>query len=282
MLYLLTAILSSASMALALRFFKGREGNRYGILLGNYLTCIALALALTPSGTTVFSASSTTLVLGAITGFFYVAALVGMQTSIPRNGTGLSSAFARLGLLVPLALSILIYGETPGPLRYIGVALVLAALVLIHGSSGESGTKRGSFVLLLLTLLFSGCADAMSKVFEQLGNPAENTHFFFWLFLTALLFSVGLAILEWRRAGKRLRRQELLAGVAVGVPNYFSSFLLLRAVQSLPAFLVYPVFSTGTILLVLLAGALFFKEQLTKRQIAGMALILAALVLLNI
>lgn len=282
MLYLITAILSSASMALALRFFKDREGNRYGILLGNYLTCIFLALVLTPRGTTVFAASSTTLLLGGVTGFFYVAALVGMQTSIPRNGTGLTSAFARLGLLVPLAMSILIYGETPGPLQYVGVGLVLAALVLIHGSAGEGGAKGGGFLLLLLTLLFSGCADAMSKVFEQLGDQAENTHFFFWLFLTSLLFTVALTVREWRRTGKKPRWQELLAGAAVGVPNYFSSFLLLRSVQSLPAFLVYPVYSTGTILLVLLAGALFFRERLTKRQAIGAGLILAALVFLNI
>ncbi len=282
MLYLLTAILCSASMALALRLFKGREGNRYGILLGNYLTCILLAALLTPRGQSVFAVSSRTLLLGGITGFFYVAALVGMQTSIHRNGAGLSSAFARLGLLVSLAVSILFFGERPSPVQLVGVALVIAALVLIHGTTGEGGGKRGGFLLLLLTLLFSGCADAMSKVFEQLGDAGENTHFFFWLFSTALLFTVGLAVREAVRSGKKLRWQELLAGIAVGIPNYFSSYLLLRALQKLPAFLVYPVYSTGTILLVLAAGALFFRERLTKRQTIGAALILAALVLLNI
>lgn len=282
MLYLLTAILSSASMALALRFFKGREGNRYGILLGNYLTCIVLAAVLTPRGQSVFAVSPTTLLLGGITGFFYVAALVGMQTSIHRNGTGLTSAFARLGLLVSLAVSILLFGERPSPIQLVGAALVIAALVLIHGTTGEGTGKRGGFLLLLLTLLFSGCADAMSKVFEQWGDAAENTHFFFWLFLTSLLFTVALAIREGVRTKKKLRWQQLLAGVAVGIPNYFSSYLLLRALQSLPAFVAYPVYSTGTILLVLLAGMLFFRERLTKRQAIGAGLILAALVLLNI
>ena len=282
MLYLLTAILSSASMALALRFFKGREGNQYGILLGNYLTCIVLAAVLTPKGQSVLAVSPTTLLLSGITGFFYVAALVGMQISIHRNGAGLSTAFARLGLLVSLTVSILLFGERPSPIQFVGVALVIAALVLIHGTTGEGTGKRGAFLLLLLTLLFSGCADAMSKVFEQWGSAEENSHFFFWLFLTSLLFTVALTIREGLRTKQRLRWQQLLAGVAVGIPNYFSSYLLLRALQSLPAFVAYPVFSTGTILLVLLAGALFFKERLSKRQALGAALILAALVFLNI
>ena len=282
MLYLILAVAASAAMAIVLKCFRNQKGNRYGILLGNYLTCILLAALLTPGGQSVLAVSPRTLGLGAVTGFFYVAALVGMQTSVHRNGAGLTSAFARLGLLVSLGVSILLFGERPAILQLLGIALVLAALLLIHGTTEESGGKGGGFLLLLLTLLFSGCADAMSKVFEQWGDPAENTRFFFWLFLTALVFTAGLAVRERLRAGKKLRWQEVLAGVAVGVPNYFSSFLLLRAIQSLPAFVAYPVYSTGTILLVLLAGAVFFRERLTRRQIVGICLILAALILLNL
>ena len=75
---------------------------------------------------------------------------------------------------------------------------------------------------------------------------------------------------------------ELLAGVIVGVPNYYSSYLLLRALQQLPAFLVYTLFSTGTILLVMLFSLIFFKERLNKRQLFGIVLIFGALILLNI
>ena len=180
-----------------------------------------------------------------------------------------------------LLVSILWFGERPGPLQLLGVLLVLAALVLIRGGD-EGGRAKKGFWLLLLTLLCSGGADAMSKVFEQLGDPSQSTHFFFWLFLTALLLTAGLALAERLRRGKRLLLRELAAGVAVGVPNYFSSWLLLLALQRLPAFLAYPVYSTGTILLVLGAGALLFRERLTRRQGVGIGLILAALVLLNL
>ena len=281
MLFLLLAILSSASMALALRFFRDPAGNRYGIILGNYLTCILLAALLTPREQSLLQTSPATLWMGVVSGLFYVAALVLMQSSVHRSGAGLSSAFARLGLLVSLLVSILWFGERPGPVQLLGVLLVLAALVLIRGGD-EGGRAKKGFWLLLLTLLCSGGADAMSKVFEQLGDPSQSTHFFFWLFLTALLLTAGLALAERLRRGKRLLLRELAAGVAVGVPNYFSSWLLLLALQRLPAFLAYPVFSTGTILLVLGASALFFRERLSRRQGLGVGLILAALVLLNL
>ena len=68
----------------------------------------------------------------------------------------------------------------------------------------------------------------------------------------------------------------------MGIPNYFSSFLLLRSLQNLQAVLVYPTYSTATILLVIALSALLFRERLTRRQLPGILLILMALVLLNL
>ena len=59
--------------------------------------------------------------------------------------------------------------------------------------------------------------------------------YFFFVFLTAAVLSAVLAVMEYRRTGKRILLPELAAGVAVGIPNYFSSYLLLKALVSLPA-----------------------------------------------
>lgn len=285
MLVLLLAMLSSASMALVLKLFREPQGNRYGLLLGNYLTCILIALLLMPDRSLILSGRPVTLVCGAVGGLLFVAGLVTMQSSVRLNGASLSAAFAKLGLLVSLILSLVCFGERPGLVRILGVLLVIPALLLIHADrSGDSDNEGGarSFPLLLLTLLAGGSADAMAKVFEQLGDRAEDGLYFFWLFLTAAIFTALLAVWERRRSGRRILPRELAAGVAVGVPNYFSSYLLLRALEKLPAFLVYPVFSAGTIVLVTLLSALLFREKPGKMQRIGLLFILAALVLLNL
>jgi len=277
--YLIIAILCSASMALVLKFFGEQGGNRYGLILGNYITCIVISFLMIKDKGILLSLSPETIICGMLCGAFFVAGLVTMQSSIPVNGTTLSSAFARLGLVVSLAVSILYFGERPGALQIVGLIIVFAALVLLNGATTEAA---GSFGLLILTLLAGGCADTMAKVFERVGKREEDTAYFFVLFVTAFLITSVLAYIEYRRTGKKLTLKELAAGVAVGVPNYYSSYLLLQALVYLPAFLVYPVFSTGTILVVMLFSALLFKERPTKRQTAGLGLILAALVLLNI
>ena len=288
MIYLLLAILGSAAMTLVMKTFRAQKGNRYGLILGNYITCVALGLALLPSKASLLSPSRVTLLCGMAGGLLYVAGILSMQTSIRVNGAILTAAFSKLGLLVSLALSILCFGERPTLLQGAGILLVLSAMVLINpresGAPGKTGGRQGgrSFLLLIVTLLACGSNDAMAKVFEAVGSPSEDKLFFFFLFLTAALFSALLAAVEYRRTKKRIYWREMAAGAAVGVPNYLSSLLLLKALQRLPAVLVYPSFSTGAILAVTAASALLFRERPARRQLLGLGVILAALILLNL
>ena len=68
----------------------------------------------------------------------------------------------------------------------------------------------------------------------------------------------------------------------IGVPNYYCSRFLLKALLKMPAVVAYPTSSVGGIVLVSLAGLFLFKERLSKRQWTAIGLILIALVLLNI
>ena len=267
-------------MALVLRCFSAQRGNRYAILLGNYLACVVIAL-LSLHGRGVLTADRATILCGVVTGVLYVLNLVTMQSSIRASGAALTSAFAKLGLLVTLTVSILLFRETPSLGQLLGIALVLAAIVLISSRDDKAPGSAPHVPLLLLTLLTGGCGDVMSKVYEQLGPGGEEPVFFLFLFGTAALFTALLSLLERRRTGKPFLLREAAAGIAVGIPNYFSSYLILLVLQRLPAFVTYSVYSTGTILLVLALSAVLFHEKLSRRQLLGIALILAALVLLN-
>lgn len=283
MRYLIFAILSSASIALVLKLFRAQKGNRYGILLGNYLTCVLIALLSMPDRGKILHGSMLTLCFGAIAGVFFVAALVFMQSSIKANGATLTTAFTKLGLIVTLILSFAWFRERPGMFQLCGIGLVLAALVVMHfGGSRSASAKDGKgVVLLLLTMLGGGLGDSAAKVFEHYGNASESVLYFFWLFCTACVITAALALITYQRTKKRVLIMELLAGCIVGVPNYYSSFFLLKALQRLPSYLVYTVFSTGTIILVMIFSLIFFKERLSRRQLIGVFLIFSALALLN-
>ena len=66
------------------------------------------------------------------------------------------------------------------------------------------------------------------------------------------------------------------------MPNDLSSLLLLKAVTKLPAYVVYPCYRVGAVLVVCVVSILFFKDRLTKHQAFVCGVILAALILLNV
>lgn len=279
MLNLLLAILSSAMVSITMRLSETKVKNNIGVLCINYLMCLGLAWGDTGFGELFPREEGLALArsLGGINGILYLAGFVLLQFNIRKNGVVLSSIFMKLGLLVSMLVSVLFFREMPEMLQWLGFVLAVAAIILINyqPGSGGAGSKWG----LLLALLVGGTADSMSKVFEELGNPALSGHFLMYTFFIAFAFCVALNFcrkLGW--PGKR----EWLFGLLIGIPNFFSAKFLLGALETIPAVIVYPVNSVAAILVVTMAGVLLFRERLEKRQWVALVLILAALVLLNL
>lgn len=282
MIELIFALICSASMAIALRLSGRLNGSRYGLLVGNYLTCVLMAWLSLPEKAVIPAngAMWTAMAAGVFNGFIFLADLLLFQLNIRKNGAVLATTFSKLGILIPVGASILFLGERPTVLQAAGMVLVLVAILLIHLEKGEA---RASFKTgLLLLLLFYGIGDGMAKVFEYIGERQYDALFLFYTFITALILSSALFAAELRREKKRWRPAELISGITVGVPNYLSSLLLLKAVTKLPAYVVYPCYSVGAVLVVCLVSILFLKDRMTKHQALGCGVILAALVLLNI
>ena len=280
MIYLILAVLCSASMAIALRLGQTFSKNQYGILFGNYLTCTITAFLLLPDKNLIPAGGGTAAAAGLADGVIFLATLVLMQRSIGKNGAVLSAAFSKLGIMLPVAASILLLGERPTVLQTIGMALVVAAILVINLEKGEH--KIASKPLLLLLFIVSGSADGMSKVFETIGERQFDALFLFYTFLTALVLCGVLLAVSRKKGGGPLQKGDLLAGIFVGIPNYFSTSLLLAAVARMPACLAYPCFSVGTILVVSFVSVLLLKDRMSRRQAAGCGLIMGALVLLNL
>lgn len=276
MIYLLLAIACSAALSIVMRLSEGRVKSDTGMIATNYLTCIVIAYCMIGSDGIIPTgeAAPRTLGMGLVGGFFYMSSLLVMKYNIRKNGIVLPVIFQKLGLLVPLAMSILLFGERPTAVQVIGFAVSVAAIVLINYEKGHL-----AFNLPLLFLLFAdGLAAAMSKVYDVFGVPELENHFLLFTFGSAFAFSILVVILKKERPGL----PELLFGMLIGLPNFFASRFTLKALASIPAVIVYPSRGVGVILIITLTGLVFFKERLKKRQWIALALILASLVLLNI
>ena len=277
MLSLLLAILSSAAISVIMRLSTDRVKGRTGMLAVNYFACLILAaihtgfVRLVPADPGLPAAMG----LGFLNGFLFLAGFVLLQSNTKRNGVVLSSIFMKLGLLVPVVLSVAVFREMPTVVQILGFCAAVVAIVLINY---EKGGKSGSRWGLLILLLAGGSCDAMAKIFEEIGPDSLSAQYLFYTFVVAFLLCLGLAV--WKKEAFGFR--EAAFGLLLAVPNFYSARFLLDSLKTVPAVIAYPTYSVGTILTVTLAGLLLFKERLSRRQWIALAIILCALALLNL
>ena len=278
MLYLILAIMSSTMISVVMRLSSDKISANLSMLAVNYLICAVLGAGYAGFDLWLPAATgfSLTVGLGVLSGVLYLSGFVMLQRSIRKNGIVLSSIFMKLGLLVPIGMSLLMFHEIPTPAQILGFFIAVCAIVLINLKK-DADAKGFGLGLIALLLVGGGC-DAMSKVFEVYGPANLSEQFLFYTFAVAFLLCAGIAAYGKERPGLR----ELMFGTLIGIPNFFSAKFLLLALGRLPAVVVYPSFSVATLLCITLAGVAVFRERLGKLQWVALTAIVAALVLLNI
>lgn len=278
MLLLLSSIICSAMISVVMRLSQGKIRAKTSLLAANYLTCMACGWFFLTEKTLLPTAqgSSLTLIMGTLNGCIYLASLKLSQYNIRTNGVVLSSVFSKIGdLMVPFVVAVALFGERPLPFQIFGAALALGAIIAMNY---EGGQKAGKMLPLLILFGVDGLAGAMSKIYGEVGSAELSPHFLWYTFGVAFLLCVVILLANKERPGI----WELLFGIGIGVPNFFSSRFLLRALETIPAVVAYPVRSVGSITLVALAGIFLFRERLQSRQWLAIGAIVIAVVLLSI
>lgn len=277
MIFLILAMVSSMLVSVVMRLSEGRSQNRITMLAVNYLVCTVLSALF--AGTTDFfpreAGLPAALWLGIVSGVMYLAGFLLLQWNIARNGVVLPATFMKLGVVVPTILAMTVFGEAPKWTQLVGFALALAAIIMIQGRGGQEARSTWGLIVLLLV---GGLTDSLSKVYEQVGSSALEDHYLLYTFAVAMLLCIGLCV--YKHQG--IAMKDVLFGVAIAVPNYFSARFLLLSLSHVPAVVAYPSYSVGTIVLVAMAGVLVFREKLSRRKLAALGVIMAALILLNV
>ena len=316
MFFLLLAVISNALLMIILRFYEEKPGNNMIMFLANYIVCVLVSAVIgfrdgLPAALTTARGAQIgfALLVGLISGCFFLSGFLVSQKSIRENGVVLSALFSKLGVLVPTLMAVLIYHDQPGTCAVIGFALALAAIFVINSdgigavsadisenitgqiaagtaanSSGGSTAAsavlpgRGRKLLLISVLLVGGFTDSMTNIFDKGGAAELKDLFLLITFLTAGVLSAVVSLIR----GQHFTKRDFCWGIVLGIPNYFASFFFLLALKSVPAVIAYPVNSAGALLAVSTAGVLIFREKIDRRKRIGLILILAALILLNL
>ena len=292
MIYLILAVVSSSLISIFMRLSENHIKNEMGMFMVNYALCAVLAVGFMERSSMAILLGThdqyLTVIIGIITGAFFLGGFLFLKYNMKHNGIVLSSTFMKLGVLIPTIMAIVVFGETPSIMQIGGIAIAIAAIIIINiekepqkedGVTSIEDTSNGGNkkILLLVLLLLGGLGDSMSNIFDKIGPSDGKDGFLLLTFFTALVITTVIVVF----GKKKICKADIIFGLLVGVPNYFSARFLLASLGSLEAVIVYPTFSVGTMVMVTMVGVLAFHEKISKQKGIALGLIAVAIALLN-
>lgn len=185
------------------------------------------------------------------------------------------------GPLLAVVFAIILLGERPSILALAGAAVVIAGVVVI-GLAGRgtaiAGSRAGVLYGLVIGVLIATYTLWDSAAVTVGGQPAVGLYWGSVLFQFLLLAPVAL---HSRATLLQTGRRHWVAILTVGVLAPLAYILILLAIQMAPVSIVAPAREVSVVL-VGLAGWLFFREPHPVQRLCGAAVVLAGIALLAV
>jgi drug/metabolite transporter (DMT)-like permease len=287
LIYLLLSILASTIIFIIFKLFEKFQINIFQAIVVNY--CIAFTTGiLSYNGTITISQLPNldwfyyTLILGAL--FIIVFNLMAITTQ--KSGLSVVSVATKMSVVVPVLFGLLYYNESLGTVKLIGIAIALIAVYLTSNKSKqEISVNRKSIVLPILVFIGSGIIDTSIKFLEDTYVANNDVPLFSAIiFLAAAVIGFIFIIIQIIRGSFKFEFKNIIAGICLGVPNYFSIYFLVQTLRSdiLESSGIFAINNVSIVALSTFAGIFIFKEKLIRKNWIGIALAILSIVLISI
>ena len=219
---------------------------------------------------------------GISTSVFVVTWLIAVRTS----AYVLMNVFLMLGVIVPMVLGSVCYGEAIHWNQWVGLVVLLVATLLL--CSYNNGIKQKLTGKAFLVLLISGLANGVTSFSQKMlkyevpGGSAAVFNFYTYVFSAA---SLALVLLVYRRSAEEKAQPSPIPSimgylVVMAISLFLNSFFLTKA-NSIPSAILYPLERGVSMILSGLMAALLFKEKMTVKAIVGLILAFIGLLIIN-
>lgn len=283
MIDLALSVLSSTLIFVAFKLFDTYKVQTLYAIITNYVVACLVGLFLYEGNVNVAQLTSTSWYWGPIAlGVLFITIFNLMAKSTQVSGVSVTSVATKMSLVIPVVVGVVIYKEELSLLQIIGIVLALLAVYLSSQKEKGITINRKDLLLPLLVFLGSGIIDTSIKYFEEKHLtdqeiPIFSSMVFGCAALTGLVF-IGIKSFK---TPLRVNFRNILGGIALGVPNYFSIFFLIRALRSdmLNSAAVFTLNNVAIVMLSTVLGILLFKERLRPKNWGGVALAILSIIL---
>lgn len=281
MIALALSIFCSTIIFVLFKLFKKFGIDTFQAIVFNYFTAFIIGVSLYHNEWNPNALQEQTwMFFSAGTSILFIGLFLLMAFSSQSNGVASTSIAVKMSMAISLIIMIISYGEEVSALKKAAILLAILGVFLVS-YSGKNKTKMASGWMLLVLFIGSGTLDFTLSLVQKhiLQSLTASLFSAISLGLAGIIGSVVL-IVRIIQIKTQLRAKNLIAGIILGVPNFFSIYLLLLSYKTTgwTDSTVLAITNVSVVLFSAVIGFLIFSEEANKRKIIGLIAAISAIV----
>ena len=286
MIYLLLNILVSTALFITFKLFDKYKVNTLQAIVINYFVACSYGLLISSETVNIGVIINSKWFFGAvILGGLFIVVFNIMALTAQRNGLSVVSVASKMSVVIPVIFGIYAYHESIGFQKILGIILALLAVFLTSTRTESKIDFKRGLLLPIALFLGSGIIDTSIKYLED-SYVSENgiPIFSATIFLFAGCAGIVILIIQLIRNKTKLTINSIYGGLILGIINYYSMYLLLKALQyeGLESSSIFTVNNVAIVMLTTLVGLVFFKEKLILKNWIGIAITIISITLVTL
>ncbi len=207
--------------------------------------------------------------------------------------------FATGGLFVPCVLGIFLFNEPMSVWQWVGIVIFILSIYFLSAKAEktEKAFTTKTLVMLIVNFLANGLVMVAQKCFalyvpENVRNEAMYSFLTFGLNAVILYACMAGALLIKRKSDTGESLQEkvkykpmakllLICGALLALAVFAINQIVTTLASTVSSVILFTVSSAITVIITCLVGSIVFKEKLTAKNIVGLVLGFASIVIVN-
>lgn len=205
-----------------------------------------------------------------------------MAATSQKVGVSAASVATKMSLAIPVVFGVWMYGEQLGIFEILGILLALIAVYLATMRKKTIVTHKYLFLLPIAVFVGSGIIDTSIKYAQQVAVPEKEFPIFSaMVFGSAACCGTLFILLKSIKAHLKVNIKNIIGGICLGIPNYFSIYFLMKALDSdtLNSASIFTINNVAIVMLSTLLGILLFKERISIKNWIGICLAVVSIIL---
>ena len=284
MFYLLISICISSFLFVIFKLFDVLKVNTFQAIVVNYFVAAVLGFYLSNNSVSFQEIPNQPWFLGAfLLGIMFILVFNVMAQTSQKNGLSVASVSSKMSVVIAIVFGVWYYEESLGFIKLSGILLALIAVYLTSvKEKKETTVKQVSLLFPILLFFGSGAIDTSLKFIEtRFVEEGGVPLFSATIFGCAFILGMSILLYQMVKGTFRFEFKNILGGILLGVPNYFSIVYLLKALSTdgMESSTAFTLNNVGIVILSTLFGLFIFKEKLIWKNWLGIVIAIVSILL---